>query len=224
MKRPVIIGVGGTSSNVGKTTTAVLLLRYLAAGNIAVQGKGTSVEDTGHSLSVPDDPRRRVPGKWGAVKYTKTELYASFVDDKTALSQKDKDTGRFLKAGAEDVIWVKSPARDLKEVLPMAVDRLSCLDGIIVEGNSAIEFLKPDIVIFIVGKNKELWKAGTEEIVSMSDIIVHESESFLHETSKTKRLFRSDSSGIKDVPGFLKLISDLIYERRTDTRNNEKGC
>ena len=223
MKRPFIIGVGGTYSNVGKTTTVVLMLRRLAAG-IKEQVKGTSGEDTGHALSPPDNPGRGGPGKWGAIKYTKTALYASLVDDKTELSKKGKDTGRFLEAGAEDVIWIKSPALDLKELLPMAVDRLSCLDGIIVEGNSAIEFLKPDIVIFIVGKNKELWKAGTEEIVGISDIIVYENESGLPEILKTKRLFCSDRSGIKESQVFLKLISDLIYERKTETRNNEKGC
>jgi len=223
MKRPFIIGVGGTSSNVGKTTAAVLLMRYLAAG-IIEQATGASGEDTGHALSLSDKPKRGGPGKWGAIKYTKTELYASLVDDKAVLSCKDKDTGRFFDAGAEDVIWVKSPPRDLKDLLPMAIDRLSCLDGLIVEGNSAIEFLKPDIVIFIVGKNKELWKAGIDEIVIMSDIIVYESESVLPDISKAKRLFRSDSSGIKDVQGFLKLISGLIYERKTETRNNEKGC
>ena len=223
MKRPFIIGVGGTSSNVGKTTTAVSLLRYLTAGK-GQQATERDGADTGNVLSSVIHPNCGGPGKWGAIKYTKTELYASLVDDKAILASKDKDTGRFIDAGAEEVIWVKAPPRDLKELLPMALSRLSNLDGLIVEGNSAIEFLKPDIVIFIVGKNKELWKAGIDEIVSMSDIIVYESESVLPDISKTKRLFRSDSSGIRDVQGFLKLISGLVYERRAETRNNEKDC
>ena len=223
MKRPFIIGVGGTCSNSGKTTTAVLLLRYLASGK-GLQATYRAGEDTCNVLSTVIHPKSGGPGKWGAIKYTKTELYASLVDDKTVLSRKDKDTGKFIDAGAEDVIWVKSPPRDLKDLLPRAVGRLSCLDGLVVEGNSAIEFLKPDIVIFMIGKNRECWKTGIEEIVSISDIIVYENESGLPEISKTKRLFRSDGSGIKEIQIFLKLISDLIHERKTKTRDNEKGC
>ena len=209
MKRPFIIGVGGTCSNSGKTTTAVLLLRYLASGKVQ-QATKRGGEDTYNV-----QPKRRGSGKWGAIKYTKTELFASLVDDKTVLSREDKDTGRFIDAGAEDVIWVKSPPQDLKDLLPMAVGRLSRLDGLVVEGNSAIEFLKPDIVIFMIGRNRECWKAGLEEIISISDIIVYENDAGLPEISKTKRLFRSDGSGIKEIQIFLKLISDLIHERKT---------
>ena len=221
MKRPFIIGVGGTCSNSGKTTTAVLLLKYFASckGQQATEGGG---EDT--VLSTLSHPKCGGFGKWGAIKYTKTELYASLVDDKAVLYRRDKDTGKFIDAGAENVIWVKSPRQDLKDLLPMAVGRLSCLDGLVVEGNSAIEFLKPDIVIFMIGNNKEFWKAGIESIVSISDIIVFENESGLPEISKTKQLFRSDGTGIKEIQIFLKLISDLIYERKTETRDNEKGC
>jgi len=223
MKRPFIIGVGGTCSNSGKTTTAVLLLRYLAAGR-GQQATERCGEDTGNVLSTLIHPTPGGSGKWGAIKYTKTELYASLVDDKAVLSNKDKDTGRFIDAGAEDVIWIKSPPQALNDFLPMAVGRLSCLDGIVVEGNSAIEFLKPDIVIFTIGNNKKCWKAGIEEIVSISDIIIYENKADLPEISKTKGLFSRDGSGIKEIQGFLKLISDLIYERKTKTRDNEKGC
>lgn len=220
MKRPFIIGVGGTSSNVGKTTTAVLLIRHLAAG-IKEQAKGTSGEDADYLLSLPDNPMTGGPGKWGAIKYTKTELYASLVDDKAVLSCKDKDTGRFLEAGAEEVIWVKSPPRDLKDLLPMAIDRLSCLDGLIVEGNSVIEFLKPDIVIFICGNDKKHWKAGFERLAAISDIIVYGNEAELPEIAKTKRLFFGDRSGIKEPQDFLEVISELINERKAAGRDNE---
>ena len=67
-------------------------------------------------------------------------------------------------------------------------------------------------------------KTGIESIVSISDIIVHENGSDLPDIPKTKRFFNSDGTGIKEIEVFLKLISDLIYERKTETRDNEKGC
>jgi len=224
MKRPFIIGIGGTCSNAGKTTTAVLLLRYLTSAGSLQQTTGRGGEGTDKALSASTGPNTAGPRKWGAVKYSKTGLYSSIVDDKEALSGKDKDTGRFIEAGAEEVLWVKSPPGELADNLLLALEKLSYLDGIIVEGNSAIEFLKPDIVIFIFGNDKERWKPGIERLAGISDIIVYDNESELFEVAKTKRLFFGDRAGIKEVRGFLELIADLIYERKTERRNDEKGC
>ena len=224
MNRPFIIGVGGTCSNSGKTTIASLLLQHFTkrpARPQATENREAGVENapaSGTSRSCND------PERWGAIKYTKTELYTSLVDDTAVLTQKDKDTGRFYDSGAEAVLWVNAPPQDLKDILPLAVDRLSYLDGLIVEGNSAIEFLKPDIVLFIFGNDTVHWKAGIERLVGISDIIVYEHESGLPEIAKRKRLFLRNSSGITEVHEFFAFISDLIYERKTERRNNEKGC
>ena len=223
MKRPFIIGIAGTCSNVGKTTTAVLLLKYLTQARSGQQATDGVGEETDNVPSAFIGPKPAGLGKWGAIKYTKTEFYASLVDDKEALSRKDKDTGRFIESGAEEVVWVKSPPQGLEEVLFQALERLSFLDGIIVEGNSAIEFLQPDIVIFIFGNDKKLWKPGTERLAGTADIIIYENESELPEVAKTKRRFLGDRTGIKGVRGFLELISEMIYERKTERRNNEKG-
>ena len=165
-----------------------------------------------------------VPGNGAPLNIQKQSSTLLLLTIRSHSPGKDKDTGRFIQAGAEEVVWVKSPPQELEDILPLALERLSSLDGIIVEGNSAIEFLQPDIVIFIFGNDKERWKPGIERLVGISDIIVYENESELPEVAKTKRLFFGDRSGIKGVQGFLELISDLIYERKTERRNNEKGC
>ena len=109
---------------------------------------------------------------WGAVKCTKTGLYSSLTDNHTIISQKDKDTRRFLDAGAERVFWVQSPPSELEEVLSMAVERLSDLRGIIVEGNSAIEFLRPDIIIFIFGSDPAKIKGTAKSVFEKADIVI----------------------------------------------------
>lgn len=224
MKRPFIIGVGGSCSNAGKTTLACSLLKYFKKGRSAQQGRGENSQDDFDAAFTEGCSQSNGVQKWGAVKYTKTELYASLVDDRAALSRKDKDTGRFLDAGADEVLWVKSPPRELSEVLPMAMDRLSWLDGLIVEGNSVIEFLNPDIVIFIFGNKKTLWKTGIERLVGISDIIVYENESELPEIAKTKRLFSGSMSGEEEIRGLFPFISGLMHERKAERRNDEKGC
>jgi molybdopterin-guanine dinucleotide biosynthesis protein len=117
---------------------------------------------------------KRLKG-WGAIKYTKTSLYCSIIDDIEILSEEGKDTKRLMDSGAEKVLWVQSPYNNLTETLQMAVDSLSYLKGIIVEGNSAIEVLKPDIVVFISGTEGEV-KKGVEKILKMADVIIFDKE------------------------------------------------
>jgi len=108
---------------------------------------------------------------WGAIKYTKTSLFSAIVDDREVLSEQGKDTKRLLDSGAEKVLWVRSPVNELGEILPMAVEMLSYLNGIVVEGNSAVKVLTPDIVIFSSGTEGKI-KQGADEVLRMSDVVI----------------------------------------------------
>jgi molybdopterin-guanine dinucleotide biosynthesis protein len=170
-KRPLIIGVGGSHSGAGKTTVAEALLKHLTKiANVSVNSNSAGKEKL--TLKTYTDTKNR----WGAIKYTKTVIYTSIIDDPETLTPEGKDTARLINAGAEKTLWVQSPPEELKEVLPIAVDRLSNLRGIIVEGNSAIEFLKPDVVIFIFGRDAGTLKKSAVKILDMADIILFEEE------------------------------------------------
>lgn len=108
---------------------------------------------------------------WGAIKYTKTRLYASIIDDPEVLSEEGKDTRKFIDAGAAKVLWVKSPYSELGEVMPVALGMLSHLQGIVVEGNSAIETATPDIVIFVCGADERM-KNSAQTILQMADVVI----------------------------------------------------
>ena len=107
---------------------------------------------------------------WGAIKYTKTSFYSSIIDSPEILQQENKDTSRLINAGAEEVLWVQSPFENLQEVLQIAIDRLSHLKGIVIEGNGAIEVINSDIVLF-VSANKDL-KKGSEKVLRMADAVI----------------------------------------------------
>ena len=113
---------------------------------------------------------RRFTG-WGAIKYTRTSLYSCIVDDITVLSEAGKDTRRFLDAGAEKVLWIKSPFSELPDVLSTAVTMFTCLKGILIEGNSAIKVIKPDIVFYVSG-DKAKYKSGADKILEMAQIVL----------------------------------------------------
>ena len=112
---------------------------------------------------------------WGAIKYTKTSLYCSIVDDLAVISEEGKDTKKLLDAGAEKVLWVQSPHSEVSDVIPAAVEMLSHLQGIVIEGNSAVEIVKPDIVIFVSGPEETI-KNRAEKILRMADIVIFQSK------------------------------------------------
>jgi len=145
---------------------------------------------------------KRLKG-WGAIKYTKTSLYCSITDDIEILSEKGKDTKRLLDSGAEKVLWVQSSFSELGEVLPMAVEMLSHLKGVLIEGNSAIEILKPDIVIFISGAEGKI-KKGAEKILKMADVIIFDKKPPQGIPKNAKR-FRRD-----DVEEFVDFVMGLV--------------
>lgn len=154
-------------------------------------------------------------GGWGAIKYTKTGMYASITDEPGVLMTADKDTRRMLDSGAERVLWVQSPPSELVDILPMAVERLSDLRGVIVEGNSAIEFLKPDIIIFIFGGDPGILKGSAKDVLRKADVIVSEGEFFAETQAGAKRFRRSPD----DTGKLLEYVMDIV-DRKEKIRSS----
>lgn len=217
MKHPLIIGIGGAHSGSGKTTLAVKILKHL----------------TSHPLP-PHPPLGKGViwgGRWGAIKYTKTAFYSSITDDITILGQKDKDTKRLLDAGAEEVLWVQSPTENIEEVMPLAVEKLSRLEGIIIEGNSAIEFLKPDIVIFLLGSPAKIIKASARAVFEHADIIVCDdlpAEAGLLKNRKPQpQIFSLSSLNIKELIISMEAVirkKEIAWTLKANTSLNEISC
>lgn len=114
----------------------------------------------------------KILGKhWAVIKYTKTAFYSSIIETKEIISIKDKDTGRYLEAGAEEVLWLQGPKESLPELLEVAIMRLSNYKGIIIEGNSPIEFLEPDIVVFLNGEERPP-KSSAKKVREKADIVI----------------------------------------------------
>jgi uridine kinase len=127
---------------------------------------------------------------WGAIKYTKTSLYCSIIEDTKIISEEGKDTKKLLDSGAEKVLWVQASYDNLTDTLQIAIESLSYLKGIVIEGNSPIEILKPDIVVFVYGGKGEL-KKGAEKILEIADVVVFDKEPPA-ETPKKAKSFRKD--------------------------------
>jgi molybdopterin-guanine dinucleotide biosynthesis protein len=162
-ERPFIIGIGGAHSSIGKTTLASALIRYLSSGRACNLFNKT--------------PRI------GAIKFTRENIFVSITDDESILCQKGKDTARLVEAGSEKTLWIKSSAEDIGEALPLAMEQMSGLDTIVIEGNSAIECVKPDILIFIDSAAGEETKPSAERLLGIADILIAGTEHSGHHTT-----------------------------------------
>ena len=112
---------------------------------------------------------------FGAIKFTKTGIYTSVVDSPEVLDKEGKDTSIMMNAGAESVVWVRSPVEDLNDALGIALRKLSGTRGIVIEGNSPVDFLNPHLVIFIIGENGDI-KPTALNLSRRADIVVINSE------------------------------------------------
>jgi len=153
---------------------------------------------------------------FGAIKVTKTPLYTSLVEDIKMLDKKGKDTAMFLKSGAARVLWVQSPYSGLKDVLEIALSRMSDLAGVIVEGNSPVDFLNPHLVVFIIGEKGKI-KPSAFKICKKADAIIINSKkqtthrTFLEKCPGAVKVFRIDLLKKKgEINEFLSFVKERI--------------
>jgi molybdopterin-guanine dinucleotide biosynthesis protein len=127
------ISVSGFCSGVGKTSVVETILRVLHG---AAALKVTVVDSAADGC-----PIERPCGVCAS-------LGAPFeiVTDRRRLT--GKDTGRYIAAGADPVVWIKTRASALAEAVDAALQRLGARP-LIVEGNTPVPLIDPDIAIMV---------------------------------------------------------------------------
>lgn len=145
---------------------------------------------------------KRIPVRWGAVKYTKTEGAASVSEENADIDMPGKDTARLRQAGAADVIWIQSPEDELPSLLSTAISRLRDCQAILIEGNSPAMVLSPDVVIFVYGDDPEQVKPSALRLIGKADYILSPGEPRV----KTPATVFNKSS----EAGFNELIHDIM--------------
>lgn len=93
----------------------------------------------------------------------------SIVSAKRIIEQKGKDTARFKLAGAKKALWLRSSPRALKNGLQEALSLLQGDRGLIIESNSALKYLKPDLAVLVKRKDSVL-KPSARRILERIDL------------------------------------------------------
>jgi len=198
-KKPLrIISVTGAHSSVGKTTLCSILLKGLK-GFGAIKFTKTPEHRTQNPDNPPLSPLKLRGDERGAIKIQNSLL----IEDIGTLKQKGKDTAVMLESGAERVAWIKSPYNKLKPLLETALGRMTGLKGVIVEGNSPVDFINPYLIIFIVDPVGEI-KPTAIKVSKKADIIIINSR---------KRVKRLPSLPMIGIDGREVFWIDLVNKR-----------
>jgi len=157
-----LVVIGGHSRSVGKTSVVVGLISALpefawTAVKITQYGHGVCSANgepcdcaTGdHSWAITEERDRRG----------------------------DSDTSRFLAAGALQVFWARTEQGRLAEAMPTLRQRLESARNVIIESNSILKFLRPDLYLTVLDPSTPDFKNSAREFLDRADaVILHQTQ------------------------------------------------
>lgn len=90
----------------------------------------------------------------------------------------NSDTSRFLAAGAVHAWWVRTEQGRLAEAMPAISRKLAGARNAILESNSILRFVKPDLYLTVLDPTTEDFKKSAQEFLDRADaVILHEAKS-----------------------------------------------
>ena len=158
-----IVVVGGHSRSVGKTSVVAGLISALrefewTAVKITQYGHGVCSANGAPCDCVTDDH--------------------SWAISKERDRNGESDTSRFLLAGAARALWVRTEQGRLAEAMPTLRKRIESGQHVIVESNSVLKFLRPDLYLTVLDPSTEDFKTSAREFLDRaSAVILHDGPS-----------------------------------------------
>lgn len=153
----MLVVVGGHSRDIGKTSVVAGLIRALP------EAKWTAMKITqfGH----------------GVCAASGTECGCALgADHAYAIARETQpgpgDSGRFLAAGACSSYWVRTAQGQLACALPAIREVLAASPNAIIESNSILQFLTPELYLVVLDFAKEDFKSSSRQFLHRADALV----------------------------------------------------
>jgi|SRR5438445_3862040 len=151
------IVIGGHSRNLGKTSVVAGLIATLPE----YQWTAVKITQFGHGVCSVN----------GESCDCATDEHTQAISEEKSLAG-DSDTSRFLAAGAAHSLWVRTKQGWLAEAMPDVRSRLAGAKNIIIESNSVMKFLRPDLYIPVLDFNTADFKESAREFLDLADAVV----------------------------------------------------
>ena len=153
---PIVV-IGGHTRSVGKTSVVASLIAALPAfhwtalkitqyghGVCSANGEPCDCVTADHSLAVTEEKDRS--GK--------------------------SDTSRFLVAGADHSWWVRTQQGQLAEAMPRIRKILAGAQNAIIESNSILRFVKPDLYLTVLDPQTADFKVSAQTFMDRADAVL----------------------------------------------------
>lgn len=155
-----IVVIGGHSRSVGKTSvvagliaalrefdwTAVKITQY-GHGVCSANGEACDCATADHTWAISEERER----------------------------SSESDTSRFLAAGAARALWVRTEQGRLAEAMQDLRQRLEGARNVIMESNSVLKFLRPDLYLTVLDPATVDFKNSAREFLDRANaVIVHD--------------------------------------------------
>ncbi len=152
-----IVVIGGHSRSVGKTSVVAGLIAALPEFNwtalkITQYGHGICSANGEPCDCVTDDHTRAIT----------EEL------DRSG----ETDTSRFLVAGAKRSLWVRTRQGMLAEAMPDIRRKITGTENVIMESNSVIRFMRPDLYLTVLDAENADFKESAREFLDRADAVI----------------------------------------------------
>jgi hypothetical protein len=158
-----IVVIGGHSRSVGKTSVVAGLISALPE----YDWTAVKITQYGHGVCSAN----------GAPCDCATDDHSWAISEEKDRSG-ESDTSRFLVAGAARALWVRTEQGRLAEAMPALRQRLEGTRHVIVESNSVLKFLRPDLYLTVIDPGTEDFKNSAREFLDRADAVI------LHDGSK----------------------------------------
>lgn len=153
----MIVAVGGHTRNIGKTSVAAGLIRATPEfGWTAVK-----ITQFGHGLCSRD-------GHACACETGCDHPYTLVAETAPSAS----DSGRFLAAGAVRSFWLRTRAGGLGGAVAELERLIAGSRNVMLESNSVVDWIRPDVYLFVADGARQDWKASARRLVARADAIV----------------------------------------------------
>ncbi len=155
-----ILVIGGHSRSVGKTSVVAGLIAALPE----FHWTALKITQYGHGICSADGQ---------ACDCATGDHSWAITEEKNRAG--DSDTSRFLAAGASRVWWVRTEQGRMAEAMPSLREKLKTAENVIVESNSILKFIRPDMYLTVLDPSTADFKTSAREFLDRaSAAILHD--------------------------------------------------
>ncbi len=152
-----LIVVGGHSRSVGKTSVVAGLI----AGLPEFHWTAMKITQYGHGICSAN----------GELCDCATDDHSWAVTEERDRSG-ESDTSRFLVSGAARSLWVRTRQGMLAEAMPRVRQELAAAENAILESNSVMRFLRPDLYLTVLDASTADFKLSAQEFLDRADAVI----------------------------------------------------